>query len=245
VKTLKLLIAPVFSTIVGWGLAAPFGTCQSQSPTRDDELVKIAPQSILDSCREAERKFRIYLARFSPKELRDTAVWRSNTLRAGSFWMGDLGPDSAEYAIIHYRCFESGYLAVLKKNQKQERELLWQSPDFGIGVKFGRLGEPQDVNGDGNKEIFFYHPERNAMDTTLVVYDWNGKTAHPIGRFTGNSIKIKDVAGDGVKEVIVDHNRYIWNNNEDTLVTESEFYRMDGSSFKLFDSKRTATPIKD
>ncbi|HXF48186.1 MAG TPA: VCBS repeat-containing protein [Verrucomicrobiae bacterium] len=244
-KTLKPLIALVLSTLVGWGLAAPFGACQSQSPAPDDELVKIAPQSILDSCKEAERKFRIYLARFSPKELRDTAVWRGNALRAGSFWMGDLGPDSAEYAIIHYRCFESGYLAVLKKNQKQEHKLLWQSPDFGIGVKFGRLGEPQDINKDGNKEIFFYHPERNAMDTTLELYGWDGKTAQVIGRVTGNSIVITDLNGDGMKEIIANHKRYVWSQAVDTLVTYSEFYRWDGKAYKHYDTKKTTTPVKD
>jgi len=244
-RTVKMLIPLIFFGVLGWGITAPNGACQPQSSTGEDELIKIAPKSIKDSCKEAERKFRIYLARFSPRELRDTAVLKNNGLRVGSFWIGDLDPDSAEYAVIYYRCFESGYLAIFKKNQKQEHEFLWQSPDFGIGVRFGRLGEPQDLNNDGTKEILFYRPERNALDTTLDLYGWNGKTAHPIARISGNSIEIKDLNGDGMKEIIANHNRYIWNQAGDTLVTESDFYRWDGKSYRLFDSKRTTTSVKD
>lgn len=244
-KTIKPLITLVLSGIMVWGLSVPKSDCQLQSPTREDTLVKLAPKGIQDACREAEWKFRTFLARFSPKELRDTAFLRKSGLRVESFWTGNLSLDSAEYAVIYYRCFESSYLTVYKKNQKQEPEFLWQSPDFGIGVKLGRLAEPEDVNNDGTKEIFFYHPERNAMDTTLVVYDWNGKTAQVIGRFTGNSIEIKDVTGDGLKEIIAHHNRYIWNHLGDTLVTESEFYRWDGKAFLRYDSKRTSEPVKD
>ncbi|MCI0595756.1 MAG: hypothetical protein L0Z48_04340, partial [candidate division Zixibacteria bacterium] len=183
-RTVKMLIPPVLSSIMGWGITVPNSVCQPQSPAREDELAKIAPKSILDSCGEAERKFRIYLARFSPKELRDTTVLKSNGFRVGSFWVGNLGPDSAEYAIIHYRCFESGYLAIFKNNQKRERDFLWQSANLGIGLNFARLGEPEDINQDGNKEIFFYHPERNALDTTLELYTWTGKAARSIGRIS-------------------------------------------------------------
>ncbi len=244
-KTVKIPTLLVLTGMMGWGFTVPNGTCQPQSPAREDELVKIAPKSILDSCSEAERKFRIYLARFSPKELRDTTVLKSNGLRVGSFWIGDLGPDSAEYALIHYRCYESGYLVIFKKNLEQGRDFLWQSPDLKIASNFARLGEPEDVNKDGNKEIFFFYPERNALDTMLALYTWNGKTAHPIGQISGNSIEIKDLNGDGIKEIIANHNRYIWNQAEDTLVTDSDFYRWDRNSYKRYDSKRATSPIKD
>jgi hypothetical protein len=244
-KSVKALIPLVLSGVLGWGGTTPEGACQLQSPAREDGLVKIAPESILDSCNEAERKFRAYLARFSPKELRNTTVLKSNGLRVGSFWVGNLGPDSAEYTVIYYRCFESGYLTIFKKNQRQEREFLWQSPDLRIGLNFARLGEPEDINQDGNKEIFFYHPERNAMDTTLDIYAWNGKTAHLVGQISGNSIEINDLNGDGKKEIIANHNRYIWHQTGDTLVTESDFYRWDGKIYKRYDTKKTATSIKD
>lgn len=244
-KMVKILFKAVLAGILGWGFTVPIGICQLQSPAREDTLVNIAPKSIQDSCREAERKFRIFLARFSPKELRDTTFLRKSGLRVESFWTGNLGLDSAEYAVIYYRCFESSYLTIFKKNPKQKQEFLWQSSDFGIGVKLGRLGEPEDVNNDGTKEIFFYHPERNAMDTTLELYGWDGKTAYPIGRVTGNSLEIKDVTGDGLKEIIANHNRYIWNHLGDTLVTESEFYRWNGKAFQQYDSKKTSEPVKD
>ncbi len=244
-KTVKIPTLLVLTVMMGWGFKVPNGACQPQSPAREDELAKIAPKSILDSCSEAERKFRIYLARFSPKVLRDTTALKSNGLRVGSFWVGNLGPDSAEYTVIHYRCFESGYLAIFKKNQKQERDFLWQSADLGIGTNFARLGEPEDINKDGIKEIFFFYPERNALDTTLDLYTWNGKAAHPIGRISGNSIEIKDLNGDGIKEIMANHNRYIWNQAGDTLVTDSDFYRWDGNSYKRYDSKRAISPIKD
>ncbi|MCI0596894.1 MAG: hypothetical protein L0Z48_10205, partial [candidate division Zixibacteria bacterium] len=95
------------------------------------------------------------------------------------------------------------------------------------------------------KEIFFYHPERNALDTTLELYTWTGKAARSIGRISGNSLEVKDLNGDGMKEIIANHTRYIWSQAGDTLVTVSDFYRWDGKSYQRYDSKRVSKPIKD
>lgn len=213
------------------------GYCQKWCPAKPYDYAKDAPKSINDECAKAEKKFREMLKKFNPKALNDPAVLRDARLKFESFWDGYLGTDSVRYRIIYYRCYDAGFLTVLRISEKGESVLVWKSSN--IYSDRSSLHEPEDLTNDGRKEIIFYRSGGNSGNTPLYVYSWEGDSARLIGEI-GGWPEIKDLDGDGVKEITDRGHAYAG----DTFIT-SEVYKWDGKTYKLFKTEKVPVLIED
>jgi len=212
--------------------------CQKQSPAKPYDFSKDAPKIINDECDRAKRIFK----RSHPKALDDPAIVREVGLKFESSWYGHLGPDSVLYKIIYYRCFDAGFLVVLKENKDGDKILAWRSPD--IFSDRSSIQEPKDLNGDGKKEILFSRSGGNSGNTPLYIYSWEGDSALLIGEF-GDWSEIKDLDGDGIAEVI-ESSRIempVDSTYEETeFYTQTAIYRWDGKKYQLWKKSKTHLP---
>lgn len=206
--------------------------CQKQSPAKPYDFSKDAPKSINDECDKAKSIFQ----RTHPKTLVNSAIRGGAGLKIECSWNGYLGPDSIRYWITYYRCFDVGFLTVLKANKEGKMILVWKSPD--ISSDRSSIQEPEDLTNDGKKEILFYRAPGNAGGP-LDIYSWNGDSASLIGQFDSNS-EFKDLDSDGIKEII----SYGRAHAGETSVA-NEFYKWDGKNYKLYKTEKIPISVDD
>ncbi len=207
----------------------------------EKELVASVSGYIKNICaREQEKNEKIIdsLKKENPSLRIDSSSLEVNRLKAQSFWKGPLGVDTLDINwIVYYRCYDSAFLVIFKDNPKTGKVLLWQSK--GMFSVLGAVAEPEDLNKDGRKEIMLKTTGGSAMNMILDLYTWDGNTAHFIRQFSGEPLEVKDVDGDGLKE-IVEHERPYPGDVE----IDDRIYKWDGTTYKLSETKRKPV-VKD
>ncbi|MCI0596893.1 MAG: hypothetical protein L0Z48_10200 [candidate division Zixibacteria bacterium] len=217
------------------------GHCQKQCPAKPYDFSKDAPKSINDECKKGKKKYLQMLKEWNPKALQDPSALEQAGLRIESSWNGYLDFDSVRYWIIYYRCFDSGFLTILKTNKQGNMILVWQSPD--IGSELSGLQEPEDLINDGRKEIFLYRGGGSGGGY-LDLYTWTGDSASFVGQFDDGT-EFKDLDDDGIAEVIESYRLEMPVDStykETEFYTETKIYRWIGQEYQLLKKLRSPLP---
>ena len=239
----KKLFSVIFSfSLFGFNpLLVNNGHCQKQSPAKPYGFSKDTPKSVNNECEKAKKKYIQMLNEWNPKVLQDPSVLERAGLRIESSWNGFLDSTSVRYWITYYRCFNSGFLTILKTNEKGKMVPVWQSPD--IGSELSGLQEPEDLTNDGRKEIFL-NRGGGSSGGYLDLYTWTGDSASFVRQFDDGT-EFKDLDDDGIAEVIESYRLELPVDStyaETEFYTETKIYRWVGQGYQLFKKSRTPLP---